>query len=412
MNIFEIIKSDYKVNLPKFPVCEGPMGILYDFNDGARLYLPSGNWHILIEDKDTGNILEELDSTGGMIQSYIRYYVKFSIKVWIKGHSEPIFEHTLNLKGKKIRILFSVYPTGDVIAWMSTAVAFVKKHSCQAEFTMSKQMSELFKDQYPEIAFIDPRSDILHFKSIYASYHLGNHYSKDEDYDSRYSPYDLRISPLHSQATALLGINVPLTPPKVKYGSRRIIPERYVVIACKTTKKAKKWNNPNGWIQTAAYLRRLGYRVICIGIGIVQDKEKQIPVGAEDFTGKKPLTECAAIIEHCDFFIGLDTGLSWLAWCMARPVVVIGGFTLPHHLFYTPYHVITQYACGGCFHDVHFSLFEELYPYDCCPRHKGTSREFECSKLITGKQVIRTIQQLMIDNNLTRPCDGKSIYSY
>ena len=175
--------------------------------------------------------------------------------------------------------------------------------------------------------------------------------------------------------------------------------------------KAKKWNNPKGWTQTVAYLKRMGYRVICIGKATVQDKEN-IPAGAEDFTGELPLTECASIIEHCDFFIGVDTGLSWLAWCLSRPLIVIEGFTLPHHLFYTPDHVITQYACVGCYHDVHFSIFNELYPYDCCPMHKGTDRQFECTRMITGRQVIRTIQQLMIDNNLTRPCDGKPVYSY
>ena len=409
MNLYEIIKSDYQVNLPRLPACEGPTGILYDFNDGARLFLPKGNWHILIEDKDTGNILEEFDSNGGMIQSNIRYYVKFCIKVWIKGHSEPVFEHTLNLKGNKIHIFFPLEPIGDIMAWMSVAEAFVKKHSCRAEFTMSKQMSDLFKDQYPEIIFTDPRVDIMRFNCPYASYYLGTLIARYPTYSDKYSPYDLRIASLHCHAASILGLDMPLIPPSVKFGSRRIIQERYVAIACETAKKAKNWNNPKGWPQTVAYLRRMGYRAICIG---KKNYNERPPAGAEDFMGERPLTECAAIIEHCDFFIGIDTGLSWLAWCMSRPVIVIGGFTLPHHIFYTPYHVMTQYACGGCFNDVRFSLYDELYKLDCCPRHKGTDREFECSKLITGKQVIRTIQQLMIDNSLTRPCDGKPVYSH
>ena len=56
-------------------------------------------------------------------------------------------------------------------------------------------------------------------------------------------------------------------------------------------------------------------------------------------TGHRPILERIAILEHADFFIGLASGLSWLAWELGVPVVQISGFTLPGSEFYTPYRV-------------------------------------------------------------------------
>ena len=44
------------------------LGILYDFNDGARLLLPAGNWRGEISDDETGNILfaDDVGQGGGI----------------------------------------------------------------------------------------------------------------------------------------------------------------------------------------------------------------------------------------------------------------------------------------------------------------------------------------------------------
>lgn len=407
MTPYEMIRDSYLVDIPKLPTCEGPMGIRYDFNDGARIFLPEGSWHISIEDNETGNILNELDSEGGLVQSTYRFYIKFLIKVWIKGSKTPVFEHKLNLKNKETQILFPLLPFGDTIAWMYAAAAFAEKHGCKTEIIMADKFSVLFKNKYSNIIFSDPRIHDPAFSKPYASYHLGILNFKNEEYSRMYSPYNGRISCLCDVAGGVLGINDCTNIPKIEQGGKRKIKERYVAIATKTSYKAKLWNNKKGWIQAIAYLRRIGYRVLCIDKEAVQDS-KGIPLGAENFTGNIPLNERANLIKHCDFFIGPDTGLSWLAWCLRRPVIVIGGFTLPFHIFKTPYYVFSSCACHGCYHDTRISTSE--FNYYSCPRYKGTSREYECTKLITGKQVIKKIIQLMSDNSLTRPCDGKPVY--
>lgn len=57
------------VSSTETPTQEGDKGILYDFNDGARVLLPKGEWHVNIIDDDSGNILFSCDTSGGWVTS-------------------------------------------------------------------------------------------------------------------------------------------------------------------------------------------------------------------------------------------------------------------------------------------------------------------------------------------------------
>lgn len=117
-----------------------------------------------------------------------------------------------------------------------------------------------------------------------------------------------------------------------------------------------------------------------------------IPWGAEDFTGKLPLQERVNLLRHASFFIGLPSGLSWLAWAARIPVVLISGFSLPNSEFYTPWRVFNPHGCYGCWDDT--SLNFDHHDFLWCPRHKNTDRQFECTRLITGAQVNGVINKL------------------
>jgi len=111
-----------------------------------------------------------------------------------------------------------------------------------------------------------------------------------------------------------------------------------------------------------------------------------------DDTGEKDLQQRINTIKDADCFIGLSSGLSWLAWCCQVPVVLISGFSAPDNEFYTPYRVINRHVCNSCWNDTRcdFDHFDFLW----CPRHKGTDRHFECTKAITGAQVIKMLQKI------------------
>jgi autotransporter strand-loop-strand O-heptosyltransferase len=144
------------------------------------------------------------------------------------------------------------------------------------------------------------------------------------------------------------------------------------------------------------FLKEKGYRVICIdqkpvhGFGLVWN---HIPHGAEDETGDRSLQERARWLKNADFFIGLGSGLSWLAWSMQIPVVLISGFSHPNTEFDTPYRVINYHTCNSCWNDVRVRFDHKDFLW--CPRHKDTPRQFECTRLITAQQVIQTLQPLV-----------------
>jgi autotransporter strand-loop-strand O-heptosyltransferase len=162
-----------------------------------------------------------------------------------------------------------------------------------------------------------------------------------------------------------------------------------------STTQSKYWNNPTGWRDVIAFLKQAGYRVICIdqksvhGTGIVWN---HLPHGAEDETGDKPLVERARWLKHAEFFVGLSSGLSWLAWACGTPVVMISGFTHPTNEFDTPYRVINYHTCNGCWNDVRHRFDHKDFLW--CPRHKDTPRQFECTRLITSDHVKTAIRQI------------------
>ena len=107
--------------------------------------------------------------------------------------------------------------------------------------------------------------------------------------------------------------------------------------------------------------------------------------GAEDETGDRPLAERARWLRHAAVFVGLSSGLSWLAWSAGCPTVLISGFTHPTNEFTTPFRVINWHACNSCWNDPGVQFDHKDFMW--CPRHGGTARQFECTRLITSLQV-------------------------
>ena len=104
------------------------------------------------------------------------------------------------------------------------------------------------------------------------------------------------------------------------------------------------------------------------------------------------------LLYHADFFVGLGSGLSWLAWGVGKPIVMISGFSLPGMEFYTPYRVVNFHVCNGCFSDSSIEFVHDDFAW--CPRHKNTDRQFECTRFISPQQVNNTIDRLMADFSL------------
>jgi autotransporter strand-loop-strand O-heptosyltransferase len=377
------------------PTQEGPGGLRFDFNDGCRVVLPAGAhpWKVRMSDLDTGNVLFETEIAGGRVNSTKRYYVRFRLEIWQAG--ESVLAHDYCAAGREVLIRLPVDTLGDVLGWFPYAVKFKERHGCRLTCAISRKLIPLFRDVYPDITFTT--EDEIAPQRFYATYTIAVYFQQGAVYDHKDCvPCDFRHVGLHRAAGYMLGVDPTEVPPRISIPDcSRPIAERYVCIAVQSTLRAKYWNNPTGWSEIVSFLKQAGYRVFCIdlkhthGQGMVWT---QMPQGAEDQTGDKPLVERARWLLHADFFIGLSSGLSWLAWAVGTPVVMISGFTHPINEFGTPYRVINYHTCNGCWSDV-LERFDR-HDFFSCPRHKDTPRQFECTRLITADHVKAVIRRI------------------
>ncbi|MBQ6925109.1 MAG: autotransporter strand-loop-strand O-heptosyltransferase, partial [Kiritimatiellae bacterium] len=195
---------------PEVPTQEGPRGIRYDFNDGARVLLPPGAWHVQIEDDESGNILFACDADGGWVLSAKKYYVPFRIRVWDRADLQtPVLDHLMDLRGRPVLIKFPVGTIGDILGWFPYAEKFRRKHGCALECAMAKNLVELFAPQYPELAFsVAPDARTA---APYASYRIGLFFGGDQDNQ----PFDFRQVGLARTAGYILGVDPQETPPRL-----------------------------------------------------------------------------------------------------------------------------------------------------------------------------------------------------
>ncbi len=375
----------------ELPTQPGPNGLRFDFNFGARVIVPDSGkpWRIRLSDLDTGNILYETTVKKGWVSSAKHYYIRVRIEAF--DGDRLLFAHDYDCRDKPVLVQLPVGTLGDSLGWFPYAAKFQRVRGCRLSVAMAEGLIPLFRDAYPEIDFLTHEQ--VDSKRYYATYNIGLFF---DDEERIHQPCDFRLVGLHRTAGYILGVDPAEEAPRIVPSSPdRPIAERYVCIAVQSTTQAKYWNNPFGWREIVRFLHDAGYRVVCIdrspasGQGLIWN---HIPNGAQDETGNRPLGERARWLMHADFFIGLSSGLAWMAWAAGVPVVMISGFTHPTNEFATPYRVINYHACNSCWNDVRVRFDHKDYLW--CPRHKDTPRQFECTRLITAEQVKDVIRRI------------------
>ncbi|WP_081777651.1 autotransporter strand-loop-strand O-heptosyltransferase [Anaerovibrio lipolyticus] len=363
----------------------GIEGLYIDFNGGARVEVPAGNWHIKISDFDTGMVGFDGDISEQILVSLEKYYIHWYVEAWLDG--KKVFEHLMDLHNKDIYIFMVDGVLGDTISVLPYINALKAEYNANITLYPPNSFKDLCKEYMSGITIQEKIPS-----GCYASFCLAVF-----DLPPYLIPDDSRHWPPYKSAQVILGLYEKA--PEIHYypTAPREIKEKYVCIGVQASGIMKRWLYPDGWDIVVEYLKSLGYRVLCIDGGhtvIENGIEISMPAGAEDFTGMRPLMERVNLLAYADFFIGLGSGLSWLANACGIPVVLISGFSLPMGEFETPYRVTNQLVCHGCYNDIRVNW------KDICPYHKGTDREFECSKSITPLQVVQAVDRLIEDKGL------------
>lgn len=350
----------------------------------------SKKYKIKFTDIDTGNVVYESTIGNNMWSAAsIRYYKNWKIDIYeiVNDNWEMLVEsHMLDLTKKKTKIVFDTNSLGDIFAYIGSADAFQKKHNCELTCVVfNDELVELFAKNYPNVKFSRTNDGD---DGYYASYYIGYH---DQNNWEGHIPKNPKRMSLALVAQATLGLPEEEILPELNIKPLKN-EKKYVCIATQSTTQAKYWNNPDGWKQVVKYLKSRGYEVWCVDLHGSFGAGKYMnymPEGCIDKTGKLPLTERLAQMAGAEFFIGLGSGLSWMAWAVKKKVILISGFSEKWAEFFTPYRVANNNGCHGCWNDV--SCTFDKGDWNWCPRKK----DFECTKKITSDMVISQVDKII-----------------
>jgi len=291
-----------------------------------------------------------------------------------KENGEDIYNETINLYNKRVYIAFDSSSLGDTIAWIPYVLEFQKMHGCKTIVSTFKNF--LFKDVYPELEFVNPGDEVA---NIYAMYKIGWFYNSDKE------PVLPNTIPLQKTATNILGLPYEEIVPRIKKDFGNVIEgQEYVTIATNSTAGCKFWTR-EGWQEVINYLHEKGYKVINTSIEDNPfDNCEKIENTSLEYT-----IDC---IRQSSFFIGLSSGLSWLAWAIGKPVVMISNFTEADHEF-SCLRVVDTSLCHGCWNNPNHKF--DRGDWDWCPEHKNTPRHFECHRGIPASKVIDVVSTVL-----------------
>ena len=86
----------------------------------------------------------------------------------------------------------------------------------------------------------------------------------------------------------------------------------------------------------------------------------------------------------------MGSGLSWLAHSLNKKVILISGFSKPWCEFSTPYRIINDNVCNGCFNDINETF--DRGDWNWCPRNN----DFICTKNISSELVINSLKEILM----------------
>jgi hypothetical protein len=384
-----------------------------DFNFGAKIEMIGEDlcdYEVLFIDSSDGKIIhKDKIKPGYWTKTSKQYFINY--KIVVKLEEEIVYEHKIDLKGKKVLIESLSKALGDNICWTSFYEEFRKKHGCQ--LYVKSFFSNFLSEKYPEIIWISP-SEITEDNFFYASYQVSvgienevhnegikklNKYHQKKipiKYIKGLTFHDQNLHkehplsiPMQKIASNCLGMEYEEKRPRYEnIPLERPIEKKYICISEFASAGGMKiWNNKIGWQTLVDEIKKYGIEVVSIS------KEKSDLKNITKRNGNYDLEDRMWYLKHAEFFIGLPSGLSWLNWAVGKKTVMVGGFSEDWCEYQEDNIRVKNYeSCTGCFnsseHSDKLCCFHETF----CPEN----RNFECSRKISPKMVIEKI----IENNL------------
>jgi autotransporter strand-loop-strand O-heptosyltransferase len=353
-----------------------------EYHDGPRLTCEeAGSEELRAEFWDGTDLVyapQNLQS-GHWYKPARKWWTQWTVKIW--SGDRLVHSETLSLEGRELTVEMASSSLGDTLSFMGQLHTVIDTHKLSRLYVKTHKPWLFDKQWYSKQGI-----DIIDWSvpNRGAVITIGVFYTMEEPWKRDEHKYDWRQVPLGKIASDRLGTQYREQRPK-------LAPEFYahqaphdartqsIVIATHSTAQAKYWNNPTGWQEVVDWCNQNSIKVLHAS------KEGTKLTGVEQLP--EPLETVAEAINNADLFIGISSGLSWLAWALGKKVILISGFTDPYVEFETATYINNHQACHGCWG---WDAFDKG-DWNWCPLWKGTQRQFECTKTIGSDRVIEAI---------------------
>lgn len=321
-----------------------------------------------IEERDNTRteIYKETLKSGMWMKCNKRYIGNFFVEI---RNNQGILKERISflhhLKGKRVFISFDSASLGDTIAWFPYVLQFQQRYQCKVIVSTFKNF--LFETAYPELEFVEPGCTV---ENIVAMPQLGWFWDGNKELTN---PVTI---PLQQTATDILNLPYKERKPRMAYKPKPFYSDKkYVCISVQSTAQLKLWDK---WQELVDVLIEKGFDVYEISKDECDLKNIQT-------LKDKSLETVMDVLAGCEFYIGLSSGISWLAWAMSVKVIMIANFTTSDHEFEC-IRIENRSVCNGCWNNPMFRFNKGDWNY--CPEHEDTPRQFECHKSISVNDVL------------------------
>ena len=248
------------------PTQLAPEGIRFDFNQGARVVLPQS-------DRRANGASGCATSTPATSCSRARTRAPSSAPpsaslcasasrcgTWIKldqcDNRHPGADPRYDARDREVLIQFPIGTLGDILAWFPYAARFAEVHGCQLTCAMSGLIIPLLRDAYPTIRFVTHEELVEQRPDRQRLRHL--------------LPRPvLRRQRTASSSRPISAMSGCIAPPAISWASIRPrkrrawrcrtraarSPNPMSASPCRARRRARYWNNPNGWREVVAFLK-------------------------------------------------------------------------------------------------------------------------------------------------------------
>jgi autotransporter strand-loop-strand O-heptosyltransferase len=302
-------------------------------------------------------------------------------RVEILSGDRVVWSWSMPTQGGEVVVQFDSSSLGDSLVWMGQVERF-KEHWGFSKVWVKTHKDWLWDTEYYASRGVQIGSE---FPEGLPKIHIGVYYNMEEPWNRAQHRMDWRKIHLAQIGSDRLGIPFeerrPRLAPQFKKAPIKASDKPIVTFATHSTAGAKYWQREECWAELIDRFPNHRW--------IHTSKESHRPPAEQS---GESLEEVASWMLSSQFFVGISSGLSWFAWALGVPTFIISGFT-PSVVEESRgiWTIQNKRVCNSCWS---WDVFDKG-DWDWCPAHKGTSRQFECTKEISPGMVAERIMEVI-----------------